>query len=165
MVGALIALVYRGAHRDQMQWVARIILPVGTLFLLWVEVSWYVFGSAKNMDAVWMLSAVAVFAWALLLRTMVPGTVAYRIFNLRWLRLVGTVSYGAYVFHDIPHGFYEGVAVNHFPNHFQSMTALIGLITTMILAFLSYRYFESPILRMKDRWTRTPTFRAAVRAR
>jgi peptidoglycan/LPS O-acetylase OafA/YrhL len=39
LVGALIALLYRGAHRDRMQWFARIVLPIAALYLLWCEVS------------------------------------------------------------------------------------------------------------------------------
>jgi peptidoglycan/LPS O-acetylase OafA/YrhL len=156
--GALIALLYRGAHRDQMQWLARTILPIAALCALWCEASWYVFDSTRYDTVVqrhpWMLSVVAVFAGALLLRALVPGTVVYRIFNLRWLRLVGTVSYGAYIFHDIPHSIYERAAAAFFPNDLSSMTPLIGLTSTLALAFLSYRYFESPILQMKDRLTR-----------
>ena len=34
-----------------------------------------------------------------------------------------------------------------------TITAIFALIMTLILAFLSYHFFESPILRMKDRFT------------
>jgi peptidoglycan/LPS O-acetylase OafA/YrhL len=157
MVGALIALLYRGAHRDLMQRTARMILLAGVLWLLWFEASLYMFGSSKYLDVVqrrpWLLSVVAVFAGALLLRTLIPGTVAYRIFRLRWLRWLGTVSYGAYVFHDIPHRLYLTFLTARAPLHAHKLAALAGLGTTLLLSFVSYRFFESPILRLKDRLT------------
>ena len=157
MVGALIALLYRGAHRDLMQRIAQVILLAGVLWLLWFEASLCVFGSFKYQDVVqrhpWLLSVVALFAGALMLRTLVPGTVAYRIFRLRWLRWLGAVSYGAYVFHDIPHRLFLAFVTAHAPGHVHKLTALAGLGTTLLLSFVSYRFFESPILRLKDRLT------------
>jgi peptidoglycan/LPS O-acetylase OafA/YrhL len=34
-----------------------------------------------------------------------------------------------------------------------AITAIFAIIMTLTLAFLSYHFFESPILRMKDRFT------------
>ena len=88
-----------------------------------------------------------------MLRTMIPGTIPYRFFNLRWLRLIGTVSYGAYVFHDIPHDQYNQLIGHYFHHGTHSITALFGLAMTLALAFLSYHFFEFPILRLKNRFT------------
>ena len=96
-----------------------------------------------------------------MLRTLLPGTIAYRIFNLRWLRLIGTVSYGGYVFHDIPrreyrlaaHYFDHSVLAHYLHLNVDTITAIFALIMTLTLAFLSYHFFESPILRMKERFT------------
>jgi hypothetical protein len=62
-------------------------------------------------------------------------------FNLRWPRLIGTVSFGGYVFHDIVHTTRE----YHHGNLRAHLDADTGIP--------SYRFFESPILRMKDRFT------------
>jgi peptidoglycan/LPS O-acetylase OafA/YrhL len=38
-----------------------------------------------------------------------------------------------------------------------AITAVSGLFVTIALAFLSYHFFESPILRLKDRFTSSNT--------
>ena len=100
-----------------------------------------------------MFTVIALFSGALMLRTLLPGTIPYQILNLRWLRLVGTVSYGAYVFHDIPHGEYLRLVAHYSHHGVRGITAVFGLLMTLALAFLSYHFFELPILRLKDRLT------------
>jgi peptidoglycan/LPS O-acetylase OafA/YrhL len=157
LVGALIALLYRGAHRVQMQRVAHITLGVAALCVLAVAVYWFRFHVSNFNNAVTrhpsLLTLIAVFSGALMLRTLVPGTIAYRIFNLRWLRTIGTVSYGAYVFHDILHSEYNRLVAHYFHHGVDTITAVFGMVATLALAFLSYHFFELPILRLKGRFT------------
>jgi hypothetical protein len=111
LVGALIALLYRGALREQMQRAAQAILAVAVLCAQSVCAYWIRFHNSKMNDAVlghtWLYTLIAIFSGALMLRTLIPGTIPHHLFNLRWLRLIGTVSYGAYVFHDIPYDEYR----------------------------------------------------------
>ena len=153
MFGALVALIYRGAHRDLMQRVAQYILPIAVLCAFSVAIHRLRFHSYTYPAALstWVLTLIAIFSAALLLRTLIPGTVPYRLFNLRWLRALGTISYGAYVFHDIAHGLVAGFTNQEYGLRLAAWA--FGL--TMVLAIASYRYYESPILRLKDRFTRT----------
>jgi peptidoglycan/LPS O-acetylase OafA/YrhL len=157
LVGALIALLYRGAHREQMQRAAQVILAIAVLCVLLVCAYWVRFQRSNLNNAVeghpWMLTVIALFSGALMLRTLLPGTIPYRILNLRWLRLIGTVSYGAYVFHDIPHDQYLRLVTHYFHHRVDGITAIFGLAMTLVLAFLSYHFFEFPILRLKNRLT------------
>jgi peptidoglycan/LPS O-acetylase OafA/YrhL len=157
LVGALIALLYRGAHRKRMQQVAQGILALAVFCVFSVVVYWFLFHTSKVNNAAvnhtWLLSFIALFAGALMLRTLVPGTIPYRFFNLRWLRLIGTVSYGAYVFHDIPHGLYDRLVGHYFHHGAHLIIAAFGLVMTLASAFLSYHFFEFPILRLKNRFT------------
>jgi peptidoglycan/LPS O-acetylase OafA/YrhL len=157
LVGALIALLFRGSHRKQMQQAAQAILAVALLCALSLGVYRFGFRPFNIGNLVlnhpWLFTPIALVSGALMLRTLVPGTIAYRIFNPRWLRLIGTVSYGAYVFHDIPHGEYDRVVGHYFHHGAHVMTAVFALVMTLVLAFLSYHFFESPILRLKDRFT------------
>jgi peptidoglycan/LPS O-acetylase OafA/YrhL len=140
-----------------MQRVAQAILAVAVLCALLVGAYWFRFHRPNFNNAVerhpWMLTVIALFSGALMLRTLLPGTIPYRILNLRSLRLIGTVSYGAYVFHDIPHGVYYRLVAHFFPFGVVPITAVFGLVMTLALAFLSYHFFEFPILRLKDRFT------------
>jgi peptidoglycan/LPS O-acetylase OafA/YrhL len=159
LFGAFIALLYRGAHREHMQRAAQAVLATATLCALLVCVYWSRLHPTDLNDVVarhtWLFTLVALFSGALLLRTLVPGTIPYRIFNLRWLRMFGTVSYGAYVFHDIPHKEYARLVEHYFDHGARDtkITAVFGLVMTLTLAILSYHFFESPILRLKDRFT------------
>jgi peptidoglycan/LPS O-acetylase OafA/YrhL len=153
MVGALIALLYRSSYRDSLQRIAQYILPAVMLFAVPVAVHWIRFHSYvyPAWFFTWPLTLIAVFSGALVLRTLVPGSIPYRVFNLRWLRALGTISYGAYIFHDIGHGFIAG-----FTGEWTGLrVAALGFGLTIIVAALSYRYFEAPILGLKSRLTRT----------
>jgi peptidoglycan/LPS O-acetylase OafA/YrhL len=65
------------------------------------------------------------------------------------------MSYGFYVFHDIPHVAYIMLVSRLFGPLRQDryVVALIALVGTLILSYLSFRYFEAPFLRLKDRFT------------
>lgn len=159
LMGALIALLYRGPHRRRMQQAAQVILLLAILCALSVPVYWLRFHDSRLNDAVlhhpWLFSVVALFGGALMLRTLVPGTLAYRVFNLRLLRLIGTVSYGAYVFHDIFHSVCYRLLAHYDPHGAVILTAVVALALTLTLAFLSYHFFEYPLLRLKSRFAPT----------
>jgi peptidoglycan/LPS O-acetylase OafA/YrhL len=71
---------------------------------------------------------------------------------LRWL---GRISYGAYVFHDIFHLEIEAL-VKHFTSDVKYGTAAVALVFTVLISWASFRWYETPFIRLKDRWTRSP---------
>ena len=66
----------------------------------------------------------------------------------RWIVYMGKISYGLYVFH------YPLISlVKHSAPHLSKLVqATIAFFTTSLIAHLSYRYFESPFLRLKERF-------------
>ena len=70
---------------------------------------------------------------------------------------VGKISYGIYVIHPLIifllSGLYRGVNPN-LPHLFE-VSVIYGVVTavTVFVAWLSYRFFESPFLRLKDRFS------------
>jgi peptidoglycan/LPS O-acetylase OafA/YrhL len=66
----------------------------------------------------------------------------------RWVIYMGKISYGLYVFH------YPLISlIEHAVPHLSKLTqGAIALVTTSLMAHLSYRYFESPFLRLKERF-------------
>jgi peptidoglycan/LPS O-acetylase OafA/YrhL len=163
LLGGLIALVLRGPHAQSLLRTARIALPI----LLAAVLLWAMLTPAHHIltkpypypdyKFTWGLSAFDILAAVLILVALQPGTLVYRIFRLRPLRWMGRISYGAYVLHDIPHFGYYKIARAVLPSHPILAMQTIALVSTMLLAWLSFRFFESPFLDLKERWTiRTP---------
>jgi peptidoglycan/LPS O-acetylase OafA/YrhL len=84
--------------------------------------------------------------------TLLPG----------WAVYLGRISYGLYVFHVFvifltDHLIIQPVASLNNPvvNRFKGLIYILNLVLTLgltiLLAALSYRYFETPFLRMKKR--------------
>jgi peptidoglycan/LPS O-acetylase OafA/YrhL len=100
--------------------------------------------------AVYFQSVLAVFYMGLLLLAA-HSPVASRFFRYKPLMFWGMISYGAYLFH-------QGIlSVMHRVLYHQSprigspgelAVTVLALGTTMLVAWLSYRYFESPILAL-----------------
>ena len=171
LLGGLCALLWRGSHRGQLQRTARILAPLGTLaaslYLLFVVRSWRIFPDQTPYPH-WIFTGGLLFvdwyAAALIVCALIPGNIVYRLFHVRPLRWLGRLSYGAYVFHDLIHGLYAhivahigGEPLRHRPVLWQEWTAALALPSTILLAWLSFRFFESPFLNLKERWTVRPT--------
>jgi peptidoglycan/LPS O-acetylase OafA/YrhL len=79
--------------------------------------------------------------------------------GLSWgpLRALGRISYGFYIFHDIPHTLYEravGMLAARLPFEINedAVVAVLAFVCTVIMASLSYRFLERPFLQLKNRW-------------
>ncbi len=99
----------------------------------------------------------AVFYTALLAYIMLADESTSRVkkfFCISYLREMGRISYGLYVFH-VPVMMLTGVYMSGYQLGFVLNHLLIlggGGALTFILAFLSYRYFERPILKLKNKY-------------
>lgn len=80
-----------------------------------------------------------------------------RLFSMEWLRYTGTISYGLYVLHYPV----KGLLITGLATPLQAVgSASVGvailnviyLVVVFVAAALSYRYYESPFLRLKDLW-------------
>lgn len=82
------------------------------------------------------LSCVAILYGVLL----IPGR-----FVPAWLRYLGKISYGLYVFHKF--------CLDHATRtHNWAANAALALAATIVCAAVSYRFLEKPFLRLKDRF-------------
>jgi peptidoglycan/LPS O-acetylase OafA/YrhL len=111
----------------------------------------------------WGLVFVDVFSVGAILSCLRPSRLLIKTLGAAPIRWVGRISYGAYVFHDIFHEPVSRISW-HISGHYlhylepydEYVTALLGLGVTFVLAWMSYRYFETPFLKLKDKFKTEP---------
>ncbi len=168
LLGGLIALLLRGPLAAALlRWSRPALLLACALVLIWIALipSHGVFGFQypyPDWKFTWGLSVIDLLAALLILAALQPGSVVYRVLNLRPLRWLGRISYGAYVLHDIPHILYWNIGYKLVPSHPEIAVPIVGLAFTFFFAWLSFRFFETPFLNLKSRWA--PSHRSATSA-
>jgi peptidoglycan/LPS O-acetylase OafA/YrhL len=173
LLGGLIGLLWRGGHRERIVKAARVVAALATaLAVVYLartlhlsDQHWpghYVYPPWR---LTWGLSFLNVFSAAIILCALQPSTWTSRILSLRPLRWIGRISYGAYVLHDLFHSLYtilvfrwivqlghsHSALSNHLKPYVGLLIAAIGLSATLLLAWLSFRFYETPFLRLKDK--------------
>lgn len=161
LLGGLIALLLRGPEQQRLIGVfrnfGRVALPASLVYLVWA-IAHHANYAYPPGRLTWGLSCVDLVAAALIVCSLRPGSVVYRIFSVRCFRWAGKVSYGAYVFHDIPHAWYVRWAPVLFARvptwvlPAGARAALLAAACTLFLAWLSFRVFESRFLSLKTRF-------------
>lgn len=103
----------------------------------------------------WMLSLGHTWLSLLYLLILLHCVVARKgmilsIFRWRWLRFLGTISYGVYLFHQIVSGVLHGLIRHSEPSLLDfagTAVTILSVITTLALASLSWIWLEKPLLR------------------
>lgn len=110
----------------------------------------WVFGSRAS--AVTYLAVAIIWAWALLRATRATWSGSSPVTkSLVWM---GRRSYGIYVFHwPVVVGGLALASVLPVP---PPVIGIVGLVGVLVLSELSFRYFESPFLRLKARFSGDP---------
>lgn len=101
--------------------------------------------------------AVAIGSGAFLLAALGAGSAGARFMVNERLRYLGKISYGLYVYHGLAIVIAQLLilpAVTMWPSWIaRAIYVAAAFSTTVILAAASYRWLESPFLRLKDRFT------------
>jgi peptidoglycan/LPS O-acetylase OafA/YrhL len=156
LLGGLVALIRRGPSERGLLWAARATSYVlGAMGVVWLILNR---GAVRHpgsfvppsWDMTWGLVFFDLLSAAVVVMALEPGSVTYRVLNLGPLRWIGRISYGAYLFHDIFHK-QIGAAMSKVAGH---GTAPAALLFTLVLAWASFRWYETPFIRLKERWTR-----------
>ena len=159
LIGGLIALCLRGPEQAWLhQWRRSILAATSVLFTLAYVVSVKIlglpfFGSTTNWIGIGGFTLIDLFAAALILECIHPGSALGRVLSVRPLRELGIISYGFYVYHDLLHDFFAAFASLVLPRHASPVTAAVAFLGTVAISLLSYRLLERPMLRLKDRFT------------
>jgi peptidoglycan/LPS O-acetylase OafA/YrhL len=156
--GALLALLRRGERTPSLKRPAQLYLglavPVVAIFLGPHLADAYFKRSYlyPPWEMTWGLVLADTLSLALLILALEPGSIIYKALNTPGLRWLGRISYGAYVFHYI-YIFADTWLINHLPTRHKLLPILtIPLIFTVVLAWLSFRFYETPFIRLKNRF-------------
>ncbi|MFZ4767119.1 MAG: acyltransferase family protein [Roseimicrobium sp.] len=161
VVGSLLALCYRDAAAMAF---------VRTTNWLWAAFA--VFSAGVGV-MVWDRSALGVFThlwWAclygcvlLLVLTRPTGALSRAVQWPVFMRF-GLLSYGCYMTHQLVNGVMHGLVRGAGPT-IDTLTGVVvtavALLVTLVLATLSHRYFESPIVLLGKRFRYTPAVPAS----
>jgi peptidoglycan/LPS O-acetylase OafA/YrhL len=152
LMGGLLALVLRGPDADTWQRRCR------WCFLLSIVAFTGFSVAAPQVDAVWLntigFSLLALASAGLIGATLRPGSSAFRLFNMKPLRILGKYSYGFYVYHLLWAGAWAAL-VNDLIRRFHSsvlanaISDVLNFAVTFLIAKISYDFFEVRFLRFK----------------
>lgn len=122
----------------------------------------YTLRSSSGYQFVWAHSLLDYF-FAVLLYCVVREKVFTRFLEMPWLRYLGKISYGMYVYHLPLIWFVERFSEEHVQGEMTHwMRVVISLSATILIATLSFYLLETPILNLKDRffsWSKAPPSR------
>jgi peptidoglycan/LPS O-acetylase OafA/YrhL len=158
LLGGFIALWLRGPRPETLHRLA----PAVTSILLGIcalGISFSLYRYHKLVQPawayIWGVSVLDLLGAGLVLLCMNPDNLVYRLCNIPALRWLGRISYGAYIYHDLLHDVFLKTARHLTTAHVGIVTDIIGLVVTPLVSWLSYRFFESKFIDLKERLTRS----------
>jgi peptidoglycan/LPS O-acetylase OafA/YrhL len=101
-------------------------------------------------------SLIAIAGSSLLVLALYPDTWLAGFLQLHPLVSIGRISYGLYVIHELIMPPLESQIPHLKRHHIALLYPVISFAICWVLAALSFRYLESPFLRLKDRLARRP---------
>ena len=154
--GGWLALAWRGPDWSRVERAAPIVALAGLAGFLISGILAGSFEATIGLQMTLGLPCVTLFFAALLALSLRPGVVQ-RCAEAAWLRWLGGISYGIYVFHMLFLGVFETIAYKLLgPLSHQVSNAALLLIAaagSLGTAWLSFHYFETQFLKLKDGFT------------
>ena len=153
-LGALLAL-FLGGRAPQISNALRFAL-LGLSFAIFLLVAKFL--SQDGPTSVLTYAATAVASVCLLVAFLRNEASFLRVAPFSWLVYLGRISYGLYVFHLLALVLVARVLIPQLPNGISfEGRRIVSFLLTLLLAAVSYHLLEKPFLRLKKRFTYTPS--------
>ncbi len=161
LLGGALALALRGPEARTLQSSARYATVfLVAMFAILEVVSIHRYGHAIDPAFVvlynpFAATLLALFAAAVLLLALDSRTAVYAFCANTHLRGLGQRSYGFYVYHLLLYSAFHEASLAiclHHRGAAHRLLPLVALLGTLAISWLSFRFFEAPILRLKDRF-------------
>ncbi|HXA78371.1 MAG TPA: acyltransferase [Candidatus Acidoferrales bacterium] len=158
MLGVICSVLLRDAYCKEIltenTWIIRTFFGI---FAFGVAVLTYKGWGAGTMPMCTLgFTCVALFYASLLMIAMVSQEgILSRAFRIRWLMWLGTIAYALYLFHEIILDAVFRLLLHHAPvmaNGFDALAALLSFVLALCLALVSWKYFESKLVRIGHRF-------------
>jgi peptidoglycan/LPS O-acetylase OafA/YrhL len=157
LLGVLTAILLRDEvcriwiQRDKLCF--RILLPALFLGIVWLNLK------SASMDSPVMQTIghtwLALFYVVVLLYSVTrPHSLLSYVLRIKWLGWLGAIAYGTYLLHQMIMGLFFGYFWRHEPRITGGgtvLTSLAALFLTLVIARLSWKYFELPLIRFGHR--------------
>ena len=135
-------------ERRVWMWIALFVLIAGALVMN---------KSAFALDTVWLGYDWIALLFTTLLILALTNSESFlgRMLRWRWLRELGTIAYGTYLFHYLVYSLCMAMLTDHgyvLASWKDFGVTLLALGITLTFAKLSWRYFENPIVRWGHTW-------------
>jgi peptidoglycan/LPS O-acetylase OafA/YrhL len=150
LIGAWLALYLRGRQMSiaQLRWTAAGLFWIPVVCLVVGLRFWPNVGMLTNPFTLSVgYTLIALAAMGLLMRTLDERGWIARIFEFKPLAGLGVISYGFYFYHSIPWPIWSRIWEQH--PRLLNVIPFVAFALTLALAWTSYRFLETPFLRLK----------------
>lgn len=97
-----------------------------------------------------------IFGCILLLALYTDKGILYKILTAKWLVFIGGISYFLYLYHQLVNGLLHLTILNHqtpmIDGYLSIIITIAGFIITLLLAVVSYKYFENPLIKFSHKF-------------
>ncbi len=148
LYGALLALLLRGPAADRVQRAMK------WMFLAGLAAAVSMWRLPESALLTWGLTVIGIASMGLIGMTLRTGSAAFRLFHTRPARVLGKYSYGFYVWHIVWGRVWIALLVRTTARFHSAavggmITLPLAFLTTLVVAKLSYDWFEVRFLGWK----------------
>jgi len=155
--GAFLAILIRGtsAQAERVLRNAPLIAAGGAMALVLILALCRSTSPQNALIGTCGISAFSILFTGIVASCLSPNLIQ-RAFSARWLRQLGKISYGFYVYHLLLRAQFTWIATHLVPHQSRdaslAMTALVAGVGTLIIASVSFYTYESFFLHLKKRF-------------